>query len=47
MKRRFYKDKKRTAEESSILVQLSTKIKRVGTYIIKIKDKYYRVKELG
>ena len=38
---------KRTAEESSILVQLSTKIKSIGTHIIKIKDKYYRVKELG
>jgi hypothetical protein len=38
---------KRPAEESSILVQLSTKIKSIGTQIIKIKDKYYRIKELG
>lgn len=38
---------KRPAEESSILVQLSTKIKSLGTHIIKIKNKYYKIKELG
>ena len=40
-------NKIRDAETSSILVQLSTKIKSIGTNIIKIKDKYYRIKELG
>jgi len=40
-------NKIRSAEESSILVQLSTKIKSIGASIIKIKDKYYRIKELG
>ena len=40
-------NKIRDAETSSILVQLSTKIKSIGTHIIKIKDKYWRIKELG
>jgi len=40
-------NKIRDAETSSILVQLSTKIKSIGTQIIKIKDKYYKIKELG
>jgi len=40
-------NKIRDAETSSILVQLSTKIKSIGTNIVKIKDKYYKIKELG
>lgn len=40
-------NKIRDAETSSILVQLSTKVKSLGTQIIKIKDKYYKIKEIG
>ena len=40
-------NKIRDAETSSILVQLSTKVKSLGTQIVKIKDKYYKIKELG
>lgn len=37
----------RDAEFSSQLVRLSSKIKHIGTHIIKIKDKYFKIKELG